>query len=116
MLALSGFLGSEAQPSVTIRAGYFSNITHAQALVGRATGRFEQALGPNTHIEWRTFNAGPSAIEALFAGAVDLIYVGPNPAITGMVRSHGEALRIVAGAASGGVALVVRSGANIRRP
>jgi NitT/TauT family transport system substrate-binding protein len=116
MLASSGFFGSEAQPSVTIRAGYFCNITHAQALIGRATGRFEQALGPTAHIEWKTFNAGPRAIEALFAGAVDLIYVGPNPAITGMVRSHGEALRIVAGAASGGVALVVRSGANIRRP
>ncbi len=45
---------------------------------------------------------GPSAIEALFAGAIDMTYVGPNPTISGYVRSNGEALRVIAGAASGG--------------
>jgi len=114
VLALLTTLTSQAQ--ITVRAGYFPNITHAQALVGRANGRFEQALGPNAKVEWKTFNAGPSAIEALFAGAVDLIYVGPNPAITGYIRSQGSALRVVAGAASGGTALVVRSSANIHKP
>jgi NitT/TauT family transport system substrate-binding protein len=84
--------------------------------VGRANGRFEQSLGPGARVEWKTFNAGPSAIEALFAGAVDLIYVGPNPTITGYIRSQGEALRVVAGAASGGTALVVRTAANIHKP
>jgi len=114
VLALLTTLTSQAQ--ITVRAGYFPNITHAQALIGRANGRFEQALGPNAKVEWKTFNAGPSAIEALFAGAVDLIYVGPNPAITGYIRSQGSALRVVAGAASGGTALVVRSSANIHKP
>ncbi|WP_187148938.1 ABC transporter substrate-binding protein [Candidatus Korobacter versatilis] len=99
---------------VAIRVGYFPNVTHAEALVGRANGRFEQALGSATKLEWKTFNAGPSGIEALFAGAVDLLYVGPNPAITGYIRSQGEALRVVAGGASGGASLVVRKGANIR--
>ena len=101
---------------VTVRAGYFPNVTHSQALVGRARGRFEQALGPGAHIEWKVFNAGPSVIEALFAGALDLAYIGPNPAIAGYVRSKGEALRVIAGATSGGAALVVRSAAGISKP
>ena len=98
---------------VAVRVGYFPNITHAQVLVGRANGSFEKALGSNARLVWKTFNAGPTAIEALFAGDVDILYVGPSPAITGYVRSHGEALQVVSGAASGGAALVVRSGANI---
>jgi NitT/TauT family transport system substrate-binding protein len=101
---------------VTVRAGYFPNVTHSQALCGRAQGRFEQALGSSVRIEWKVFNAGPSVIEALFAGALDLAYVGPNPAIAGYVRSKGEALRIVAGATSGGAALVVRSASGIAKP
>jgi len=101
---------------VTVRAGYFPNVTHSQALVGRVRGRFEQALGTGAHIEWKVFNAGPSVIEALFAGALDLAYIGPNPAIAGYVRSKGEALRVIAGATSGGAALVVRRAAGIGKP
>jgi len=67
-------------------------------------------------IDWKIFNAGPSAIEALFAGAIDMTYVGPNPTISGYVRSQGEALKVVAGAASGGAALVVRSDSGINKP
>jgi len=85
-------------------------------MVGRATGFFEKALGPGVKIEWKTFNAGPAAIEALFAGAIDMTYVGPNPAIQGYVRSNGEALRIVAGATSGGAGLVVRNDSGIQKP
>jgi NitT/TauT family transport system substrate-binding protein len=55
-------------------------------------------------------------IEALFAGALDLAYVGPNPAIAGYVRSKGEALRVIAGATSGGAAMVVRPAAGIQQP
>src|SRR5579884_880699 len=107
LLALPGVRGQNN--TFAMRVGYFPNITHTQALVGRATGRFEKALGPEAHIQWQTFNAGPSAIEAIFAGAIDMTYIGANPAITGYVRSHGEALRIVAGGCSGGAALVVRA-------
>jgi NitT/TauT family transport system substrate-binding protein len=114
LLALLLPLASAAQE--TLRVGYLPNIAHGQALVGRATGRFEQGLGANVRIEWKAFNAGPAEIEALFAKAVDLIYIGPSPAINGYVRSRGEALRVVAGAASGGAALVVRSAANIHKP
>ncbi len=100
----------------TIRVGAFPNITHAQPMIGKANGWFEKAMGPNVKIQWTSFNAGPSAIEALFAGAIDMTYVGPNPAITGYVRSQGEALRVVAGTASGGASLIVRSDSGIHKP
>ena len=98
---------------ITIRAGHFPNITHAQGVIGQANGWFEKALGKDTKIEWKIFNAGPSAIEALFAGELDLTYIGPNPAINGYVKSKGEALRIVAGAVSGGAGLVIRADSGI---
>jgi NitT/TauT family transport system substrate-binding protein len=113
--AFLAWAATASATTVTVRVGYFPNITHSQALVGRVTGRFEAALAPGARVEWRTFNAGPSAIEALFAGALDVVYIGPNPAITGFVRSRGAALRIVAGATSGGAALIVRSDARIDR-
>src|SRR5580704_18108012 len=105
---------AQQKPTV-IRVGYFPNMTHAQALVGRAGGQFEKALGAGVQIEWKAFNAGPSAIEALFANAIDLTYVGPNPTVTGYVRSQGEAVRVIAGAASGSASLVVRKTAGIQK-
>ena len=112
ILLLSALAGAQA----LIRVGAFPNITHPQAMVGKNNGWFEKAMGPQVKIDWKSFNAGPSAIEALFAGAIDMTYIGPNPAISGYVRSNGEALRIVAGATSGGAALVVRSDSGIQKP
>ena len=115
-LATLGAPSARAQQKpVVVRVGYFPNLTHAQALVGRAGGEFEKALGPGVQIEWKAFNAGPAAIEAIFANAIDLTYVGPNPAVTGYVRSQGAAVRVIAGAASGGASLVVRQGAGIEK-
>ena len=102
--------------NLVVRVGAFPNITHPQAISGKANGCFARALSPEAKIEWKTFNAGLSAIEALFAGAIDMSYVGPNPAINGYVRSNGEALRIVAGATGGGAALVVRNDSGINQP
>lgn len=99
---------------ITVHVGYFPNITHAQALVGVQNGAFQQELGENVTLDVKTFNAGPSEIEALFAGAIDIGYIGPSPAINGYVKSNGEALRIIAGAVSGGALLVVRPAANIK--
>src|SRR5437016_4683559 len=109
-------VASAAFGQTVIRVGAFPNITHPQAMVGKANGYFEKAMGPNVKIDWKSFNAGPSAIEALFAGAIDMTYVGPNPTISGYVRSQGEALRVVAGSASGGAALVVRADSGIHKP
>ena len=118
-LLLSGCATPEASPSVggtVLRVGYFPNITHAQALIGLSRGDFAEALGEDVRIEAIQFNAGPSVIEALFAGEIDLSYIGPNPAINGYVQSEGEALRIIAGATSGGAALIVRPEAGIHTP
>jgi len=93
--------------AATLRLGYFSNITHALPLVGIADGTYQKALG-STKLETQVFNAGPAAVEALFAGAIDAAYVGPNPAINAFTKSDGEAIRIVAGASSGGAQLVVQ--------
>jgi NitT/TauT family transport system substrate-binding protein len=110
------FIGIIASAQTVIHVGAFPNITHSQAMVGKANGWFEKRMGPKVTIDWKSFNAGPSVIEALFAGAIDMTYIGPNPAISGYVRSNGEALRIVAGATSGGAALVVRSDSGIQKP
>jgi NitT/TauT family transport system substrate-binding protein len=107
---------------ITLRVGHFPNITHVQALVAhnlsrQGKGWFEQRLGPDVKIEWFVYNAGPSAMEAIFAKSVDLTYVGPSPAINAYVKSQGSEVRIVAGAANGGAALVVQpemSGASPR--
>ena len=115
LLFLAASAAGAQQKPIILRVGYFPNITHAQALVGRAGGQFEKALGPGVQIEWKAFNAGPSAIEAMFANAVDLTYVGPNPTVTGYVRSQGDAVRVIAGAASGGSSLVVRQAAGIQK-
>jgi len=95
----------------TIRLGYFPNITHAPALVGMNKNFFQTALG-STKLEPKTFNAGPAAIEALFSGAIDATYIGPNPAINGWATSKGTALKIIAGSTSGGAGLVVKPGIN----
>ena len=101
---------SDDGPSTTeLRLGYFANVTHAPALVGLQEGLFEDALGDVT-LTTQVFNAGPAAIEALSAGAIDATYIGPNPSINTFIQSAGASARIIAGAATGGAALVVRDG------
>src|SRR5918998_255289 len=102
--------------SKTLRIGYFPNITHAQAVIGLGNGDFQRALGDNVQVTTQIFNAGPSAIEALFANQIDVTYIGPNPAINGYVQSNGEALRVISGAASGGAVFVVRNDSGINSP
>lgn len=96
-------------PAEELRLGYFANVTHAPALVGLQEGLFADALG-ETKLTTQVFNAGPAAIEALSAGAIDATYIGPNPSINTFIQSGGESAHVVAGAATGGAALVVREG------
>lgn len=97
---------------VTLRLGYFPNITHATPLVGVAKGIYADKLGANVKLETQTFTVGTKAVEALFADAIDASYVGPNPAINAYAQSKGEAIRIVSGATSGGAFLVVKNTIN----
>ena len=107
--------------SRTLRIGYFPNLNHAQAVIGlQQDGDFQKTLNANSsdtnkgvRIESYVFNAGPSAIEALFGGQIDIAYVGPNPAINGYLASSGQGLKIISGAASGGASFVVRNDSGI---
>ena len=108
---------STAEGKPIIRFGHFPNITHVQALVAHQLSRqgkgwFEERLG--AQIEWFTYNAGPSATEAIFAKALDVTYIGPSPVLNAYARSKGSELRVLAGAANGGSALVTRPSANIK--
>jgi NitT/TauT family transport system substrate-binding protein len=94
-------------PAAELKLGYFGNVTHAPALVGIKEGFLADSLGGTT-LNTETFNAGPAAIEALNAGAIDAAYIGPNPAINSFVKSQGESVRVIAGAAAGGAQLVVK--------
>lgn len=89
-----------------LKLGFFPNVTHAPALVGVDKGIFAKHLGiaPKT----ATFNAGPSAVEALFAKGIDATFIGPNPAINAWSQSKGQGIKIISGAASGGAMLVVK--------
>ena len=97
--------GSAIAPE--LRLGYFANVTHASAVYGVGQGIYARELGA-TKLKTQIFNAGPAAVEALFGGALDAAYLGPNPAINAFVKSKGTAIRIIAGATSGGASLVVR--------
>ena len=100
---------ADGEPA-TLRLGYFPNVTHAPAIIGVETGLFAEALGANVTLESTTFNSGTEVIEAMFSGALDASFIGPNPAINGYAKSNGEEVRIVAGTTSGGASLVVREG------
>lgn len=109
--ASSADSGDDGDPQTvsTVRLGYFPNVTHAPALVGIQEGLFTKALQPlGVTVAPTVFNAGPDTVTALFAGSLDIAYIGPNPTINAYVQSKSEAIRVIAGAASGGAALVVR--------
>jgi NitT/TauT family transport system substrate-binding protein len=97
---------------VTLRLGYFPNVTHAAAIAGVERGIFADKLGPDVDLKTSIFHAGGAATEAMFSGAIDATYIGPSPSINGFAKSKGEALRIIAGATSGGASLVVKPNIN----
>lgn len=106
IITLSGCRQSNTN---TIRIGFFPNLTHSQAVYGYANGDFEKAFGDQYEVKWHSFNAGPAEIEAMFAGEVDIGYIGPIPAINGHIKSNGN-VKIIAGATLNGAMLVTRKG------
>lgn len=103
----------EASDASTVRVAFFPNITHSQALVGKDQGSFQKALGDKNKIEWKQFNAGSSEMEAFLAGAIDIGYIGPGPAINAYTKSKGE-VQIIAGATDAGAILVARKDVQIK--
>ncbi|MBR3902980.1 MAG: ABC transporter substrate-binding protein [Akkermansia sp.] len=119
LLTMAG-CNREVETSKVIRMGGFPNVTHVQALVARnmtrhGEGWFERYL-PGYSIEWYTYNAGPTAMEAIFGKTADLTYVGPSPALNAFAVSAGREVRILAGAVNGGAALMVAPESGIRTP
>ena len=120
--ALALFLQTgRGEEKTVIRFGHFPNITHAQGVIAHALTRqgkgwFEERLGPNVEIQWFTYNAGPSAMEAIFAGSLDLTYVGQGPAHNTHFKSNGEEIHVISGAANAGAALVVKADSPIKAP
>jgi NitT/TauT family transport system substrate-binding protein len=104
---------SNAEPPAEVRLGYFANVTHGQAVLAVAAGDFQKAVAP-AKLTTRVFNAGPSVIEALFAGEIDIAYIGPGPVISAHGKSRGEGIRVISGAAANGVAIVARADSSIR--
>jgi NitT/TauT family transport system substrate-binding protein len=120
-ILLTAFATGPMSAETKIRVGHFPNITHAQGVIGHALSRqgkgwFEQRLGEGTKIEWFVYNAGPSAMEAIFANSIDLTYVGPGPALNAYTKSNGEEIRLISGAANGGAGLVVQPDGNLKAP
>ncbi len=105
----NGAVEAPTAPAAELKLGYFGNITHGPALAGVEKGIIADKLGDTT-LQTQVFTTGPATVEALNAGAIDAAYLGPNPALNSFVQSGGESIRIVAGAASGGAAFVVRPG------
>jgi NitT/TauT family transport system substrate-binding protein len=120
-VALALSVRVDAGENAVLRVGHFPNITHAHALVAhnlsrQGKGWFEERLGDGLKIEWFVYNAGPSAMEAIFARSIELTYVGPGPALNAYAKSNGTEVRLIAGAANGGAALVVQAGQNLKTP
>lgn len=117
-LLVAALTGNTADKTI-IRIGHFPNITHVQALVAhnlsrQGKGWFEERLGPDVEIQWFLYNAGPSAMEAVFADSIDMTYVGPSPALNAYAKSKGDEIRIVSGSVNGGAALVVQPDSGIK--
>ncbi len=118
-ILVAAFVSGPVSGETKIRVGHFPNITHAQGVIAHALSRqgkgwLEQRLGPDTKIEWFVYNAGPSAMEAIFAKSIDLTYVGSGPALNAYTKSNGQEIRLIAGAANGGSGLAVQPDQNLK--
>ena len=105
---------AKASAPAELRLGYFANLTHAQAVLGVASGDFQKAIGPAA-LKTKVFNAGPSLVEAMLAGELDLGYVGPGPAVAAYLASKGKAIHVISGSAANGVVIVARADAPIQK-
>ena len=112
LTACGGSTNETADGKTKVRIAYFPNITHTQALVMKNQQTLETLWGDTCTVTWTSFNAGPAEIEALFAGEIDLGYIGPVPALSANVKSKGD-IKIITNATNAGAVLLARKGAGI---
>ena len=91
-----------------IRVAFFPSISHVVPIVGIENNIFQENLTEQKIIEVKIFDSGPQVIESLFAKSIDLAYVGPGPIINGFLKSNGQDLKILAGAANGGASFIIQ--------
>ena len=104
--ALSG--GQEQSNQDKIRVAFFPSISHAAPIVGIENGIFQNGIGEEIKIETKLFDSGPQVIESIFSSSIDVAYVGPGPVINGFLKSNGNDVKILAGAASGGASFIAQ--------
>lgn len=95
-----------------VRIAYFPNITHTQALVMKNKKTLEEKWKDTCDVSWTSFNAGPAEMEAIFAGEIDLGYIGPVPAVSANVKSDGD-VKIISNTTNAGAVLLKRKDAGI---
>jgi len=96
-----------------IRVAFFPSILHVVPIVGMETQTFADNLDNDLEIEVKIFDSGPQVIESIFSNSVDIAYVGPGPVINGYLKSDGDDLQILAGAANGGASYVIQKNSGL---
>ena len=114
IIALIGLTQDSVNDSQNkIRVAFFPSIVHAVPIVGMETQTFADNLDDDLDIEVKIFDSGPQVIESLFSNSIDIAYVGPGPVINGFLKSDGNDLKILAGAASGGASFVIQKNSGL---
>jgi len=112
-ITISENYGSDEANQNKIRVAFFPSIGHAVPIIGLENGIFENGMGQQIKIETKLFDSGPQVIESIFAGSIDIAYVGPGPVINGFLKSDGRDIKILAGAASGGASFIVKPNSDL---
>ncbi|MDC0199887.1 ABC transporter substrate-binding protein [Candidatus Nitrosopelagicus sp.] len=114
IIALIGLTQASIDDSQNkIRVAFFPSILHAVPIVGMETQTFADNLDDDLDIEVKIFDSGPQVIESIFSNSVDIAYVGPGPVINGFLKSDGNDLQILAGAANGGASYVIQKNSGL---
>ena len=114
IIAFVGFTQSSVNDSENnIRVAFFPSVVHAVPIIGMETQTFANNLNADLDIQVKIFDSGPQVIESIFSNSVDIAYVGPGPVINGFLKSDGNDLKILAGAASGGASFVIQKNSGL---
>ena len=107
-ITITSFCDSDQFNQDKIRVAFFPSIGHIIPIVGLEEKIFEKGIGEEKQIETKLFDSGPQVIESIFSGSIDIAYVGPGPIINGFLKSDGKDIKILSGAASGGVSFIIQ--------
>jgi len=114
IISFVGFTQSSVNDSENnIRVAFFPSVVHAVPIIGMETQTFANNLNADLDIQVKIFDSGPQVIESIFSNSVDIAYVGPGPVINGFLKSDGNDLKILAGAASGGASFVIQKNSGL---